>query len=370
MNEWHALASSYESENIKKARKEGKKVVGYACLATPREIIEAAGLYPYRLKALGNPDIELADAHLSRFNCGFCRSCLHLVLDGTYDFLDGVIETNGCDHLRGMFENWRHAQQIGFFHYLRVPHFSDPDALEWFSEELVSLRDSLADHYGVEIGDKQLFSAMELEREANSKLREIYESRWGDGVRISGSEIIALLVLKGSLSAPEYSAILDGLTQELDAREPIEYRARLFMGGSATDEIELIAELESLGGLMIADSFCFGGRIFRDAPGISGSAITQLASAYLDNLMCPRMFDEYDRRKSYVMEMIGRSRADGAVFLTNKFCDLHGIENVMMRNDLEKEGIPVLLLDKEYGARADMGRLRTRMQAFLERIGK
>ena len=370
MNEWHALASTYESENVKKAREEGKRVIGYACLATPREIIEAAGLYPYRLKALGNPDMELADAHLSRFNCGFCRSCLQLVLDGTYGFLDGVIETNGCDHLRGMFENWRHARQINFFHYLRVPHFSDAESIGWFSEELVSLRDSLADHYGVEIDDERLLSAMGLEQEANSRLREIYESRWADRVKITGSEIIALLVLRGSLSAPEYSTILDGLAQELDAREPLEYRARLFVGGSATDEIELIAVLESLGGLMIADSFCFGGRIFRDEPHVSGSAITKLASSYLDNLLCPRMFDEYERRRSYVMEMIGRSRADGAVFLTNKFCDLHGIENVMMRNDLEKEGIPVLLLDKEYGARADMGRLRTRMQAFLERIGK
>jgi benzoyl-CoA reductase/2-hydroxyglutaryl-CoA dehydratase subunit BcrC/BadD/HgdB len=37
--------------------------------------------------------------------------------------------------------------------------------------------------------------------------------------------------------------------------------------------------------------------------------------------------------------------------------------------DLEKDGIPVLQLEKEYGAKADFGRIRTRVQAFLEKIG-
>jgi tRNA G18 (ribose-2'-O)-methylase SpoU len=34
----------------------------------------------------------------------------------------------------------------------------------------------------------------------------------------------------------------------------------------------------------------------------------------------------------------------------------------------EKKGVPVLQLEKEYGAKADIGRLKTRIQAFLERI--
>jgi len=40
------MAKTFENEYVEKARGEGKKVIGYGCLATPREIIEAAGLYP------------------------------------------------------------------------------------------------------------------------------------------------------------------------------------------------------------------------------------------------------------------------------------------------------------------------------------
>jgi benzoyl-CoA reductase subunit C len=370
MKQWDLMVKTFENEYVEKARGEGKKVIGYGCLATPREIIEAAGLYPYRIKALGNLDKDLADAYLSKFNCGFCRSCLQLALDGTYDFLDGIIETNGCDHLRGMFENWQYAHHADFFHYLRVPHENNADALEWFSEELVLLQEALSDHYEVAIEDSDLVAAMELEEDAIAKIKMIYEGRWEDEIKITGSEVISLMCLKESIPTPQYLQILDSFIGEMDTREPLECRARLFMGGSATDEIDLIAELESLGGVMIADSFCFGGRIFRDKVRGSGSAISRLASIYLDNLLCPRMFEEYQSRKAFAMEMIARSRADGAILFHNKFCDLHGIENVMLRADLEKEGIPVLLLEKEYGARADTGRLKTRVQAFLERIGK
>jgi len=52
----------------------------------------------------------------------------------------------------------------------------------------------------------------------------------------------------------------------------------------------------------------------------------------------------------------------------NKFCDLHGFDNALLRLRLQETGIPTMTLEKEYGA-ADLGRLKTRIQAFLERVG-
>jgi len=57
------------------------------------------------------------------------------------------------------------------------------------------------------------------------------------------------------------------------------------------------------------------------------------------------------------------------VLVHNKFCDVHGVDNVGLRIALENKGIPVLQIEKEYGAVADIGRIKTRVQAFLERIG-
>ncbi len=367
MSQLDELVSVIENSYVKEARKNGQKIIGYSCLATPREIFDAAGIFPYRLKALGKGETELADAYLSRFNCGFCRSCLQLGMDGTYDFLDGIIETNGCDHLRGMFENWQYVSPRPFFHYVRVPHLTDEDSMQWFVEEMELLIEALKKHFGVTINNELLISAMELQDQIAQKLRTIYESRWGEEIRVSGSEIMSLMVAEGSLPALDFDHLLDDYLKSMKDKKPLDCRARLFMGGAATDEIELISELEELGGLMVADSFCFGGRVFLRETS-SREPLEKLAEKFLGNLLCPRMFMDYANRKAFVMKMIQDSKAEGAVLFHNKFCDLHGIENVKLRIDLEKEGIPVLLLEKEYGAGADIGRLKTRVQAFMERL--
>jgi len=50
-----------------------------------------------------------------------------------------------------------------------------------------------------------------------------------------------------------------------------------------------------------------------------------------------------------------------------KFCDLHGVDNMLFERDLESEGIPCLRIEREYGS-FDTGRIKTRVDAFLERI--
>jgi len=114
LEEVYKFLSSIENEYVRGWKNKGGKVIGYACVATTREIIEAAGMLPYRIKGLGEREAARADAYLSRFNCAFCRSCLDLALRGEYDFLDGVMETNGCDHMRGMFENWNYVKKPKF----------------------------------------------------------------------------------------------------------------------------------------------------------------------------------------------------------------------------------------------------------------
>ncbi len=46
-----------------------------------------------------------------------------------------------------------------------------------------------------------------------------------------------------------------------------------------------------------------------------------------------------------------------------------GTDNALLKVDLEKEGIATLELERQYGPLADAGRIRTRVQVFLERIG-
>jgi benzoyl-CoA reductase/2-hydroxyglutaryl-CoA dehydratase subunit BcrC/BadD/HgdB len=369
MKTLQAQSTDIYTEYVRDWKESGGKVLGYACVATPVEVIEAAGMLPYRIKAFGHPDTELGDAYLARFNCRFCRSCLQLGLDGTYDFLDGLLETNGCDHLRGMFENWQHVMKYDFFHYLKVPHFVREDSLDYFEEELALMCQAICEYFEVDINDQALNRAIETYDGIQSKLKKLYELRERRDPAISGAEVMKIICTGSSMRGEDFSGLLDKVIAEKESSKLPPYRARMLLLGSATDEIDLVEEVENQGAFIAADALCFGSRSFWDRAGSAQDPVRFLAEKYLSNLFCPRMFTEYEKRRDFILNAARRADVDGALVVYNKFCDLHGVEAVSLRMDLEKYGIPVLVLEKDYGSKADTGRIKTRVQAFLERIG-
>ncbi len=79
---------------------EGKKVVGFFCSYVPEEILYAGGILPYRVRAVGCDHTSSADVYMAQVNCTFSRSCLEFALEGKYEFLDGMVFTWTCAHLR------------------------------------------------------------------------------------------------------------------------------------------------------------------------------------------------------------------------------------------------------------------------------
>jgi benzoyl-CoA reductase subunit C len=357
------------NDYVKEWKDKGGKVVGYACIATPVELIEAAGLLPYRIKALGNADTELADGEMSLFNCSFCRACLQLGLDGTYDFLDGLIETNGCDHLRAMFENWQHRKSFDFFQYLKVPHFLRDDSLAYYEGELDIVKQAMEEHFSTQVTDQALEEAIRGWDGVRSLWRELSTLRELDEPKVTGSEAVALEVKGSSMRSADFADLLSRFIAERKDAPGTRPAARLMLCGPATDEVEWFEEIERPGATIVADALCFGARALSQTPVSEGAPLHRLAETYLSSIFCPRMYKEYGRRRDLFLDTARRARVDGVIYLYNKFCDLHGVDSVLVRRDLEEAGIPVLVLEKEYSARADLGRIKTRVQAFMERIG-
>ena len=61
------------------------------------------------------------------------------------------------------------------------------------------------------------------------------------------------------------------------------------------------------------------------------------------------------------------ANVDGIIFERLAFCDNHGVDSPMQAKELEAMGIPVMIIEKEYML-SDVGRLQTRVDAFVERI--
>jgi benzoyl-CoA reductase subunit C len=363
------LSNSY----IEDWKRQGKKVVGYSCTYVPEEIIHAAGLLPFRIRGTGCFGTSVADTWLSRIaNCSFARSFLEIALTGGYDFLDGVVSNNGCDHTRRAYENWKaQGKNPSFMHMLPVPHVITDDGLQWYREEVAAFKNALEKSFGVQITDKSLRESLRLYNETRSLLKQLYDLRTQKNPPITGAETLRILVASVSMPRDKYNQLLRELLSKISSRKGISnYRARLMIVGSINDDPALIELLENIGGLVVADSVCFGVRFFWDLGEQTGDPMGNITACYYYHIPCPRMYGAHSQRLAFVKDAAKKAGVDGVILQAIKFCDLHGVENLLLQNALEKEGIPTLKLEREYGPLADTGRFRTRVQAFLERIGR
>ena len=79
------------------------------------------------------------------------------------------------------------------------------------------------------------------------------------------------------------------------------------------------------------------------------------------------MIGGFHERVDFTKQLIREARVDGVILQKLPFCSYHAVGNLMESEELEKAGIQTMNLERDYIA-ADKGRLKTRVQAFLEKI--
>jgi benzoyl-CoA reductase/2-hydroxyglutaryl-CoA dehydratase subunit BcrC/BadD/HgdB len=363
-------AGRVANPEVEKWKAGGGKIVGYFCSALPEEMISAAGMFPFRLRATGSTETDLSDSFLSSLNCTFPRHAFNMALKGDYDFIDALVMFNSCDHIRRVYDHWIRQLKTPFVRILSLPRKAEPAQVEFFRGELAGLREGLQDHFGVEITDAGLREAIRLHNETRGLLRDLYALRKGKNPPITGAETLAVTVSSTAMPQERYNALLRELLEDIEQAERVsDYRARLMLLGGELDNPDYVKAIEDQGALVVADSLCFGSRLlWKDVNEDAEDPLLALAQYYVaDRPACARMFTEYEGRSRYIREMIDQFDVEGAVFERLKFCEVWGFEQFSLTNDFEKWNIPLLCMEREYPMSA-VGQLKTRVQAFLEML--
>lgn len=347
----------------------GDKVMGYFCSYIPEEIIQAAGMLPIRIRPTGCKETVSADAYMSGLNCTLARSCLEFISTGIFDFLDGMIFANSCDNIRRLYDVLREKRPYPFMHFVSIPHKAGGKGpLHWYKEELTGLKEAIEKAFGVEISDEALTAAIDVCNEARSLLTRVYELRRQPSPPITGTECLSVVLAATSIPKEHYNRLLRKLLEELEDRETIsDYRARLMVLGSEYDDPAYTGIIEDLGGLVVADALCFGSRYFSKPVKTDEDVVGDLAASYLDRPSCPRMTDRVTERADFIREMIEKFNVDGVIFQHIRYCDLWGGEVIYVEKTLKELNIPWLSMEREYRL-GGVGQIKTRIQAFLERI--
>jgi bzd-type benzoyl-CoA reductase N subunit len=364
-----ATESIINSE-VREWQDRGGKVVGFFCSTVPEELFTAAGLLPFRMRGTGSTSTELSDAFFSPINCSFPRHTMNQALLGEYDFLDGLVCINSCDHVRRIYDNWTRSLKTPFVQIMSLPRKVGQPQIDWYYDELNILKEQLEKHFEVELGDERVEQAIRLHNEVRSLQKELYQLRKADRPPITGTETLAVMVAGTAMPKQRYKELLSELLDELRRSEGNgEYRARLMVVGGELDDPEYIRIVEEQGGLVVADSTCFGSRLmWKPVNEEEPDPIRALASYYIyDRPSCPRMYGDQPRRIEYTRELAKEFKVDGIIGERLLFCDQWLVEHYMTGLDLKQDGIPFLTLDREY-ILSGKGQLRTRVQAFLETI--
>jgi len=370
-----SVATSLDNEFVQKWKKDGGKVVGYSCTFIPEEILHAAGLLPFRLRGIGTTSVSIGDSYFGPVNCSLPKCMLQLAGQGSYAFLDGAIISNGCDSMRRLEECWRKASEDypgtlpGYYEYFSVPHKAVDYSIDFYAQELNDMIATLEKHFKVKITDKALKKSIRVYNQGRELLQKLDELRYRKEVPITGEDAMAILIAGHAMPREVWGDMLKDIIASLEKAPSVsDHKKRLMLIGSANDDVDFINLIEDGSALVVADTVCFGSRTYANLVDDKADPIHTLASHYLNNSICPRMLGYYKDRRSYIMDLVKKASVDGVILQNVRFCDLHGSENGVLERDLEAAGIPCMRLEREYGPLVETGRIKMRLDAFMERI--
>jgi benzoyl-CoA reductase subunit C len=145
--------------------------------------------------------------------------------------------------------------------------------------------------------------------------------------------------------------------------------------GDQIDDTALIEIIEKAGARLVMDDISIGSKIYWPDIEVTQNPIDGIAERYLRKIKLPTTYrdtgetyqDKLEERFGHIRQFIKDFRVDGAILFIYKYCDPYGFEVPATKTYIESLGTPVLYLEEEYST-STFGRLKTRIEAFLEMI--
>lgn len=355
----------------------GQKAIGYLSALGPVEILTAAGVVPLRLKGSVSEAITKGDAFMETIVCPFVRNVFDAAVKGKYDFLDGMVLPHQCDSIDRTNDVWNSNLKLPYWHFLNVPHLTDDASIEFMKEILRVFIKSLENFTGEKITDQAIAEAIKAHNENRRLMRELYELRKSETPRISGVEMVKVLVAAMSLPVVESSELIRGVTNEVEDRTlPAQDKSvRIMLVGDQIDDAAIMDAIEGAGARLVMDDLSIGSKMYWNDVDLTADPLQGIAERYIRKLKIPTTFvgsgetyqDILEERYGHLKKYISDFKVNGVILLIYKYCDPYGFEVPAMKSFIESTGVPVLYLEDEYST-STLARLKTRIGAFLEMI--
>ncbi|HXF05465.1 MAG TPA: 2-hydroxyacyl-CoA dehydratase [Blastocatellia bacterium] len=351
----------------------GGKVIAYFPVYAPVELIDACGLLPVGLNGGGDRiDLHHADARFGSFICSIVKTTLEMGLTGLLQPFDGMLFSTICDSARNLcFVLKRNLPEL-YIDFVHLPHNPTTDAaIAFLAREYERLRENLERLSGQSASEDRLWRAIAAHNENRRLSRRLFDCRSESPHLIRAWEAYVVMRMGNVLPVEEHSALLRRVLEHLPCRQTKPRDSlRIIIEGSFCEQppLDLIRLIEEAGCYIVDDDFLLGRRWFLDDVPTGDSPLRALAESYLNRSVASSVRHDWRRpRHQALVEKVRQRRADAVIFLIAKFCEPAYFDYVLYKRELDREGIPHLLLEFEEKM-FTFERLRTEVETFVESL--
>ncbi len=363
---------------LKEKKSEGVKIIAYLAHDNiPEELLDAAGFFPLRLMFGGNDDLmDASHDFLPPSTCAFAQSCIGLfsTKPNIFRFLELVdyfIVSNHCVSdvcASEIISKYFNISRLNFY----VPYTKNESSLKYFKLELLDLKNKLEDIIGTELSDEKLFESINKYNQFKKILLEVNE------LEIIGSEKLKI-IHKAMLSGPEFLPDLENIIQNAkDNPPPISdtFKDVIITGCSIFINDNMVDLIEEGGGNIVFFDTWIGNHYYSQI--IDDNSLTSekepldlLVLKFKNNVYgdhsVPNFLElKVSQIENYYQDYTKtKGKKLGVINHIIKFCDHISLMSSFLKDRLQKKGIQVLNLERDY-SRANRGQLSTRIEAYLE----
>ncbi len=354
-----------------KAHHPGGQVIACYPVFAPAEVIHAAGLLPVSILG-GGTSVELthADARFQSFVCSIAKSTLELGFQSIVEGVDGFVFSNICDVARNLGSIYKRNFPAAFVEYLHLPQNSaSPAVVRYTASEFRRLAEAIEKTFDVRVTHTALDKSIDTYNALRARVRALYAFRIEEPQKLSTVDLYALLRALTLVPPEEGLGRLDTLLAELPLREgrPRD-QLRVVVEGAFCEQppLGLLEVMEEAGCYVVEDDLMLGWRWFTSDVAGDGDPFERLGRAYVNQAVPASTRHEVRAHRSQgLIEKVRRARADAVVFTPAKFCEPALFDYVLMKQGLERAGIPHLLVEFEEKMWT-FERTRNEIETFVE----
>lgn len=374
MSEVHGL----RIKELMDAKAQGRIVIGSYCVFVPEELILAVDGISVGLCAGAEFNFAGAEEVLPRNLCPLIKSAFGFKMGKVCPYIeasDVVVGENTCDGKKKSYEVL--SPMVKDLFVMDMPQMKSEAGKQLLKAEYRRLVEKLEAVSGRKITAEALRKGIETTNAKRTAVKRLAAIRKADPAPISGLDALLVNQIFFFDDPVRFTDSVNKLCDELEER--VGKGAGVFPKGTARVLIsgcpmavpnwKVPTIVESSDAVIVGEESCIGERGAQWLTEGLGNTVEELLERITERYFkidCA-VFTPNASRVDHVREMAQKYDADGVIHYSLQFCQPYIIESGPVERELEKQGIPTLRLETDY-SQEDSGQLRTRVEAFVERL--